>query len=166
MSKLQSAYLDAAPTFTSNQVGPYAEYIQKLVQTIRPYQSDQNEGTYRFLGERASEEENIRATDFARRTLNNMVKITEEIARTAYMNVPQRKAVFDELRSKLLKGSVGKFAPRFASPAVRRNIQAVPGVQLGAETQPPLGPAEPPITEEEEEEDLRPTGFGRHRLRF
>jgi hypothetical protein len=174
MSKLQSAYLDAAPTFTTNQVGPYAEYIQKLVETIRPYESDQ-ETTFRFLGERAAEEENKRSVDFARRTLNNMVKITEEIARTAFMNVPQRQKIFSELRSKLLTSSVRGFTPRFVSPAIRRNIEAVPGVELGAETQPPLRPAEPPISEAQEEAEMydefgnlepqirRPVGSGRRR---
>jgi len=150
MSRLLNAYLDAGPTFETNELGPYAESIQKLTEAIRSYEGDANEAG--LFGERAIAEENKRVILFARKTLVNMNKITEEIARTIYMTIPQRKTIMDELRSKFLKKTAREFTPRFASPSVQRNIESVPGIQLGAEVQPPLAPAERPITTQEEEE--------------
>lgn len=169
MSRLLNAYLDAGPTFDANELGPYAESIQKLTEAIRSYEGEADEAG--LFGERALAEENKRVILFARKTLVNMNKITEEIARTIYMTIPQRKNIMDDLRSKFLKKTAREFTPRFASPSVQRNIEAVPGVRLGAEAQPPSGPREPPRTTQQEEEEfgdfqVAPIGQGRYRSRF
>ena len=183
MSKLLNAYLDAGSTFDSNQLGPYAESIQKLTEAIRSYEGDV--GMAGLYGDRALALENQRVILFARKTLANMTKITEEIARTIYMTIPQRKNIMEELRSKFLKVTAREFRPRFGSPSVQRNIGAVPGVELGAESQAPLVPREPPITAQQEAEEDEgfgdfqgapdfdaaaagpaPSGMGRYRSRF
>jgi len=176
MSRLMNAYLDAGPTFDANELGPYAESIQKLTEAVRSYEGDI--GQEGLFGERALAQENKRVILFVRKTLVNMNKITEEIARTIYMTIPQRKNIMDELRSKFLKKTTREFTPRFASPSIQRNIEAVPGVQLGAPSQPPLAPTEPPVTTRAEEEaddtgidwgafqSAPSTGQGRFRSRF
>lgn len=131
LNQLLSEFIKIGAVITPSQLTKYAQAVQQLGETIRPYAG-------RELGAELGpvyegQEKRRRFTDQINKTLKVIDGVIREIARTINDPLSGRQQVMATLQSRLLGAQMAQFNPEFAGPERQQAARNVP-----AEL-PPLG---------------------------
>jgi len=152
LTTLLSEFIKNGASITPAQLTRYAQAVQKLVETTRPFIG-------RELGEERgvvyeTREKRLRFVDAINKTLKLIDAVIKEIARTVYEPKSARQQVMSILGQRLLGSQIAQYEPAFGGPERIEAVGQVPEIELGG---PPRGPLlepdvyqpEPPFGEEE-----------------
>jgi hypothetical protein len=156
LTQLLGEFIKIGSIVTPSQLTNYAQAIQKLIETTRPFTGRPDLGE--IMGPvYESKEKRLRFIDQINQTLKLIEAVIKEIARTINEPLSARQQVVSILQQRLLGAQIEQYRPSFAGEERVEAVEAVPSeIPMGGPSRGPLlginqGFAGPPLAMNEAE---------------